>query len=129
MAKILIVDDDPDFVEATRLVLEKAGYEIISAGSGNEGLKRVREDQPDLVVLDVIMDTVLDGLSMSQRMHDAAELRHVPIIMVTSIANTDYAALFPTDEYIHIGAFLSKPVAPAELIRQVNRLLPVEARG
>jgi CheY-like chemotaxis protein len=124
VAKILVVDDDPDFVEATRIVLEKAAHQVISAASGNEGLKRVKEDQPDLVILDVIMDTVLDGLSMSQRMHDAVELRHVPVIMVTSIANTDYAALFPTDEYIHISAFLSKPVAPGELIRQVNRLLP-----
>jgi CheY-like chemotaxis protein len=127
VAKILVVDDDPDFVETTRIILENAGHEVISAGSGNDGLKRVREDQPDLVVLDVIMDTVLDGLSMSQRMYDAVELRHVPIIMVTSIANTDYAALFPTDEYVHISAFLSKPVPPAELIRQVKRLLPVEA--
>jgi hypothetical protein len=43
--------------------------------------------------------------------------------MVTSIANTDYAALFPTDEYIHINAFMSKPVNAAELIRQINKLL------
>jgi CheY-like chemotaxis protein len=123
MAKILIVDDDPDFVEATRIVLEKVGHTCISAGSGNEGFKRVKEDKPDLVILDVIMDTVLDGLSVSQRMHDEPETRDVPIIMVTSIANTDYAALFPTDEYIHISAFMSKPVAPADLIRQINKLL------
>jgi len=123
VAKILVVDDDPDFVEATRLVLEKAGHQVISAASGDAGLRRVKADKPDLVVLDVIMDTVLDGLTMSQRMHDAVELRHVPIIMVTSIANTDYAALFPTDEYVHISAFLSKPIAPAELLRQVDKLL------
>jgi CheY-like chemotaxis protein len=123
MAKILIVDDDPDFVEATRIVLEKAGHTTLSAASGNEGFKRVKEDKPDLVILDVIMDTVLDGLSVSQWMHDEPEARDVPVIMVTSIANTDYAALFPTDEYIHISAFMSKPVAPADLIRQVNKLL------
>ena len=124
MAKILIVDDDPDFVEATRIVLEKENHEIISAANGEEGFKRAKEDKPDAIILDVIMDTVLDGLSMSQRMYDDAEVRGVPIIMVTSIANTDYAALFPTDESIHINAFLSKPVAPAQLIRQVNRVLP-----
>jgi CheY-like chemotaxis protein len=129
VAKILIVDDDPDFVESTRIVLEKAGHEVISASSGNAGLKRVSDDQPDLIVLDVIMDTVLDGLSMSQRMHDDPRLQHVPIIMVTSIANTDYAALFPTDEYVYISAFLSKPISPADLIRQVNRHLPIEAAG
>ena len=48
----------------------------------------------------------------------------VPIIMVTSIANTDYAELFPTDEFIHINAFLSKPISADELIRQVNKYLP-----
>jgi CheY-like chemotaxis protein len=123
MPKILIVDDDPDFVEVTRIVLEQAGHEVIAAGSGDAGFLRAKADQPDLLILDVMMDTVLDGLSTSQRMHDDSELRHVPIVMVTSIANTDYAALFPTDEYIHINAFLSKPITPAQLVKQVNRLL------
>lgn len=123
MTKILIVDDDPDFVEITRLVLERAGYQVVHAGSGEEGYACAKREQPDLVILDVIMDSILDGVATSQRMHDDPELRHLPIIMVTSIANTDYAALFPTDEYIHIDAFLSKPISPAELIRQVQRLL------
>ncbi|MDO9130734.1 MAG: response regulator [Anaerolineales bacterium] len=124
MAKILIVDDDPDFVNATRMVLEAEGHTVISAKSGNEGFQRAREDKPDIIVLDVIMDTVLDGLAMSQEMHDDPAVRDIPIIMVTSIANTDYAELFPTDEYIHIRAFMSKPIKPADLIKQVNKLLP-----
>jgi len=123
MAKILVVDDDPDFVEVTRIVLERAGHEVIAAGSGDAGFQRARSDKPDLIILDVIMDSVLDGVSTSERMHDDPDLRHVPIIMATSIANTDYAALFPTDEYIHINAFLSKPITPAQLVKQVNRLL------
>jgi CheY-like chemotaxis protein len=60
---------------------------------------------------------------MSQSMYDDPEMRATPIIMVTSIANTDYAELFPTDDYIHIQAFLTKPVAPASLIKQVDKLL------
>jgi CheY-like chemotaxis protein len=124
MAKILVVDDDPDFVSATKLILEKNNHTVISADSGDAGYRRVKEDQPDLVILDVIMDTVLDGLSMSQRMFDDPGVRNVPIIMVTSIANTDYAELFPTDEYIHINAFMSKPFSSDELIRQVNKYLP-----
>lgn len=123
MAKILIVDDDPDFVEATRMILEKAGHSTISAASGNECYQKMKSEKPDLVILDVIMDTVLDGLTITQRIHEDEEINHIPIIMVTSIANTDYAALFPTDEYIHINAFMSKPVEPAELIRQINKLL------
>jgi len=124
MAKILIVDDDPDFVRATQIVLEKNNHQVIAAGSGDAGYKRAAADKPDLVILDVIMDTVLDGLSVSQRMHDDAGLRDIPIIMVTSIANTDYAELFPTDEFIHINAFMSKPISSEELIRQVNKVLP-----
>lgn len=123
MAKILIVDDDPDFQFTTRVVLERAGHRVIAAASGDEGFARAKAERPDLMILDVIMDTVLDGLSTSDRMHDDPLLSNIPIIMVTSIANTDYAALFPTDDAIHIDAFLSKPIAPDELIRQVNRLL------
>ena len=123
MAKILVVDDDPDFQNATRIVLEKEGHSVISAKSGDEGYQRAKEDNPDLIVLDVMMDSVLDGLSMSQRMHDDAAVRGIPIIMVTSIANTDYAELFPTDDYIHIRAFLSKPISPSDLIKQVNKLI------
>lgn len=124
MAKILVVDDDPDFFDATRIILEKHDHQVIAASSGDEGYQRALEDQPDMLILDVIMDTVLDGLSVSQRMHDNPALRDIPIIMVTSIANTDYAELFPTDEYIHINAFLSKPISADELIRQVNKYLP-----
>jgi CheY-like chemotaxis protein len=123
MSKVLVVDDDPDFVEATRLVLESAGYQVISAADGDEGLARARQEQPDLVILDVIMDTVLDGLNMSQQMAADPQERDTPILMVTSIANSDYAALFPTDEYIHISDFVSKPIAPQDLLARVGRLL------
>ncbi len=124
MAKILIVDDDPDFVEATTIVLEKHNHLVISADSGEAGYQRARSEKPDLIILDVIMDTVLDGVSTSQRIHDDPEVAGIPIIMVTSIANTDYAELFPTDEYIHINAFMSKPISADGLIRQVKRHLP-----
>ncbi len=129
MAKILVVDDDPDFISAAKIILEKNNHEVIAAASGDAGYQRASEDRPDLVILDVIMDTVLDGLSVSRRMHDDADLVDIPIIMVTSIANSDYAELFPTDEYIHINAFLSKPISPDELIRQVNKYLPKSKTG
>jgi CheY-like chemotaxis protein len=124
MAKILIIDDDPDFVRATRIILEKHNHETITADGGDAGYNRAVEEKPDLVILDVMMDTVLDGLSVSQRMHDDPKLKETPIIMVTSIANTDYAELFPTDEYIHINAFMSKPISADKLMRQVNKHLP-----
>lgn len=121
--KILVVDDDPDFVEAMRLTLEPNGYTVVSAASGDEGLAKVRSESPDLVILDVIMSSVLDGLQMSRRMQESPEHKRIPILMVTSIANTDYAALFPTDEYISIDGFLSKPVPPDVLLERVGALL------
>jgi CheY-like chemotaxis protein len=123
VAKILVVDDDPDFVEAMRLTLEPHGYQVSAAASGEEGLTRVQSEAPDLVILDVIMASILDGLNMSQRMQENPEQKRIPILMVTSIANTDYAALFPTDEYVHIDGFLSKPVPPEVLLARVSELL------
>jgi CheY-like chemotaxis protein len=123
MAKILIVDDDPDFQNATTIVLEKEGHTTLHAKSGREGFELARTEKPDLIILDVMMDSVLDGVSMSQQAHDDDTIQDIPILMVTSIANTDYAELFPTDEYIHIQSFMSKPIDPARLIKQVNKLL------
>lgn len=122
-ATILVVDDDPDFVEYMRAVLESNEYRVASAGNSEEGMLALLREKPDLVVLDVIMSSVLDGLSMSRQIAEDPNLNHVPVVMVTSIANTDYLALFPTDESIHIDAFLTKPIAPAELLRQVQRLV------
>ena len=122
-AKILVVDDDPDFVEAMRLTLEPNDYAVISAANGDEGLAKAKSEEPDLIILDVIMASVLDGLQMSQRLREDAGHRKIPLLMVTSIANTDYAALFPTDEYISIDGFLSKPVPPEVLLQRIAELL------
>src|SRR5450759_3274952 len=79
--KILVVDDDPDFVAYTRTVLESDCYEVVSAGNSDQGLRVLAQEKPDLVILDVIMSSVLDGLSMSQRMAEDVMYRHVPILM------------------------------------------------
>jgi CheY-like chemotaxis protein len=122
MSKILIVDDDPDFVETTRIVLEQHGHTTTSASSGDEALESIRTDTPDMIILDVIMSSILDGLNVSQELQQNPEYKDIPILMVTSIANTDYAALFPTDEYVHISAFVTKPISPDQLMEHVNRL-------
>jgi len=123
MAKILVVDDDPDFVEFTRIVLEREGHTIVSAAGGGEALDKIAKDTPDLIILDVIMDSVLDGLSVAQELGERSEFRDIPIVMVTSITSTDYAELFPTDEYVHVDSFFSKPIEPERLVKAVNRLL------
>lgn len=123
MAKILVVDDDPDFVATTRITLEQEGHDVVCAANSAEALEKIHAETPDLIILDMIMTTVLDGLTVSQEMGDRPEYQDIPIIMVTSIASTDYAELFPTDEYIHLDAFLTKPVTPARLVKEVHRLL------
>jgi CheY-like chemotaxis protein len=123
MARILVVDDDPDFVATTTITLEHEGHDVTCAANSDEALQKVHEEAPDLIILDMIMSTVLDGLKVSQELGDQEEYQDIPIIMVTSIASTDYAELFPTDEYIHLDAFLTKPVTSARLVKEVHRLL------
>ena len=123
MAKILVVDDDPDFVEITRMILEAHGYEVGSAANGDEALSKMKEEPPDLVILDVMMSGVLDGVNLSHEMNDEPALRRVPIVMVSSIASSAQAGMFPTDEYIPIDDWISKPVQPKTLLEKVDRHL------
>ena len=119
MARILVVDDDPDFSEITRTILLANGYEVSTATNGDEALKLMRQDVPDLVLLDVMMSSVLDGVNVSHAMSEDPRLRRVPIVMLSSIASSPAAGMFPTDEYLPIDAWLSKPVQPKELLAKV----------
>jgi CheY-like chemotaxis protein len=123
MAKILVVDDDPDFVEITRTILEAKGYKVSSAANGNQALKAMRKELPDLVLLDVMMSTLLDGLNLSHLMSEDSELRQVPIVMISSITDSPSAGMFPTDEYIPIDAWITKPVQPDDLLTKVAQFL------
>ena len=120
--KILIVDDDPDFVEYTRIVLDSQGYQVQTAATAEVALRMMRADRPDVVLLDVMMSYVLDGLNIARQMRDDPELRDVPVIMISAIVSRQEAGLFPTDEYLYLDAFMSKPVDPADLLRQVAQL-------
>jgi Lrp/AsnC family transcriptional regulator, regulator for asnA, asnC and gidA len=121
---ILIVDDDPDFVEACRMVLTNAGYRVSTATNGEQGVQAMRRQQPDLVILDVMMSGILDGLNASMRIKAELGLARTPILMVSSITSSEYAGMFPTDEYIPVENFISKPVSPEQLLSEVWRLLP-----
>lgn len=125
MARILIVDDDPDFVEITRMILEPNGYQVSSASNGQQALARMRQHRPDLVLLDVMMSHVLDGLDVSRQMQKDAELSDIPIIMVSSIADSPHAKVFPTDEYLPIDGWISKPLQSDTLLEKVRRCLSV----
>jgi two-component system alkaline phosphatase synthesis response regulator PhoP len=123
MARILVVDDDPDFVEITTTILEENGYQTVTAANGAEALDVMRQTRPDLVLLDIMMSTVLDGLSVSEEMQADPELKNLPIIMISSIADTEHAAVFPTDGYVHMDAWITKPIKPEDLLKKVKQSL------
>jgi len=122
-AKILVVDDDPDFVEIMRTILEANGYSVICAANGAQALEQVRAQHPDLMLLDIMMSTVLDGLDVSEQLAQDPDARYLPVIMVSSIAETPMAHLFPMGEQPHMDAWLSKPVDPKNLLKKVAELL------
>jgi CheY-like chemotaxis protein len=123
MARILVVDDDPDFVEITRTILEANGYQVATAASGEKALLAMHKDVPDLVLLDVMMSSVLDGLNLSHAMSADSTLSKVPVIMISSIAESPEAGMFPTDEYIPIDAWITKPVQPGDLLKKVAQFI------
>jgi CheY-like chemotaxis protein len=123
MAKILVVDDDPDFVLVNRMILEAEGYEVLEAASGSGALEIACQQQPDLILLDVMMSTTLEGVDVSREIESDPNLKDVPIIMISSIATSEYAADFPDDERIPIAAWISKPIQPAVLLKTVRRFV------
>jgi len=122
-ARVLVVDDDPDFVEITRTVLQAHGYQISSASSGQQALEMMRRERPDLVVLDVMMRGATEGYDVTQVMYADADLRDIPVLMVTSIMDGTMADQFPTDEYLPVADFITKPVAPGRLVERVRALI------
>ncbi len=121
--KILVIDDDPIYVKSTKAVLESHGYQVNSAKNGQEGLDKIKQEKPDLVLLDVMMDWVLDGVSVSQEMMDQQDLWDIPIIMITSIRASEYQGVFPQDQYLHINSWLDKPCPPDKLVAEVESVL------
>jgi len=123
-AKILLIDDDPDFVEATKVVLESRPYEIITALGGEEGLKKAREEKPDLVLLDVIMPDI-DGFQVCQQLKKDLQLSQIPVIMITSFSEKYRETSIGVSQGLSLEAedFVDKPVAPAELLIRVEKWL------
>ncbi|MBM3183558.1 MAG: response regulator, partial [Chloroflexi bacterium] len=78
--KVLLVDDDKDFVEATKMVLESKPYEVLVAYNGDEGLEKARKEKPDLIILDIIMP-VKDGFTAAEQLKNDPELKKIPVIM------------------------------------------------
>jgi len=125
MAKILIIDDDPDIVDAQKLILEANGYEVISAADGKEGLEKARSEKPDLIILDVMMTTVDEGFHVAYQVQGDEILRKIPILMVTSVGQQTGFHFDPEkdEDFLPVAGFLEKPIKAEVLIRKVKEIL------
>ncbi len=125
MAKILIIDDDPDFQEATRMVLLAAGFEVSSAYDAEDGVAKVEADKPDLVILDVVMPSDHEGFEVARRIREDLKLRDLPIIILSAVHEVKGVSyrFAPDDEYLPVDVFLDKPTTQQQLCDKVRELL------
>jgi len=121
MAKILIVDDDPDITFAIELFMKKAQHEVQTASNRADGMKAIEDGNPDLIILDVMMEQADDGIAMAQ------ELRRqgceIPILMLTSVGKVTGFTYDEDQELVPVNAFFEKPIQPDILLKKVNELL------
>jgi len=123
--KILIVDDDIDLVEAMRLVLESAGFEVIDAQNGKKGIEKTIQEKPDLIILDVMMGTQDEGFHVAYEIRSNPEIRDIPIIILTAVGQeTGFKFDKEKDEdFLPVNEFIEKPVDPDTLIEKVRKNL------
>lgn len=120
MALIAVIDDDPDIREASTLVLNAKGYEVISASNPKDGYDAVKKNNPDLIILDVMMDEPDDGFFLAQKFR--RENVKTPIIMYTSVSKT-IGMDFGKSDMVPVDDFVEKPITPELLIQKVEALL------
>ncbi len=123
MPKILVVDDDRDFIKITRMILQSRNYDVITAANGEEGLEIMRREKPDLVILDVMMSYILEGLDTRRQMDADPNLKNIPVIMSTSLTGDRVQRNLPSDEYVPDSAWLHKPIDPDKLLEQVKKAI------
>jgi DNA-binding response OmpR family regulator len=121
MSRVLVVDDDLDLLETTSLCLKQAGYEVVTARNKTEGFEQVNATQPDLVVLDVMMEEPDDGIALAQQLRRNAFDK--PILMMSCIEKVTGMQYGRDDEMVPVDEFLPKPANPTELVQVVKRLL------
>jgi CheY-like chemotaxis protein len=130
-AKILIVDDDPDIVEALKMTLEANHYKVYTATNGTEGLRQVKAVNPDLIILDVMMDTITEGFQVSYQLRNPdpkseyVQYSQIPILMLTAIVERKHMK-FSTKadgDFLPVDDFVEKPIRPQVLLEKVKKLL------
>lgn len=129
-AKILIVDDDLDLTKALQTILESQQYTVVTAVDGKEGMEKIKTDEPDLVILDVMMSTWQDGFEMSRELKKDPKLKDIPILMLTALKDRtgiDFKSTAGDPTWLPVDGFLDKPVEPQTLLAEVEKLLSRKA--
>ena len=125
MAKILVIDDDPDFVSAVRTALEAHGFEMEEALTPEDGVSKVLTVEPDLVILDVMMPTGYEGFDVAKEIREKHKLVDLPILVLTSVHSTKQVPyrFAPNEDYLPVDVFLDKPIKPEQLIDSIQEML------
>jgi len=123
-AKILLVDDDADFVQATKTILESKPYEVIVAYEGDEGLRKAREETPDLILLDIIMP-IKNGFTAAEQLKKDPQLSKIPVMMLTSYSSRRAGTSIPVSRGLELEAedYVEKPISPEDLLSRVEKYL------
>lgn len=121
---ILLVDDDPDFVEAVKVIVENGGYNVRVAYDGQEGLEAVEEELPDLIVLDVMMP-VMNGHEACAKLKGDEKTSNIPIILLTAVADRVTTSTYTHRDMLESEAddYIPKPVEPKELLELIKNWL------
>ncbi|HNS96211.1 MAG TPA: response regulator [Polyangiaceae bacterium] len=124
---VYLVDDDVDYCEVNRTVLESAGYRAVCFPGPKEALLEAERNPPDLIITDMMMGSLDDGLRLSRSLRDHASLCHIPVLLVTGLVRELGLDIVPRDsqdlEALNASAFLEKPTSPSRLLQEVRRLL------
>ena len=120
MAKIAIIDDDPDILDVSSIVLTSKGYEVITAKNPEDGYNLIIGQNPDLIILDVMMTEPDDGFFLAQKLRK--EKINTPVIMYTSVSKA-LGLNFGKSDMVPVDEFIEKPISPDELIEKLEKLL------
>lgn len=119
--KVLLVDDDDDFLQSNRQLMEAAGYEVHTAGTGKDGIEKAKAIRPNLMILDVMMASQTEGFGVNLEVHNTPALKDMPVIMLTGInEKIDRPYRFDVENGWPCVAFLEKPVLPETLLAKVR---------
>ena len=128
--KILVVDDDIDFVEPIKTLLEINGYEVIAAQDGREGMEKACSKQPDVILLDVMMSRLSEGFDTFRELRSRAETKNIPVIMTTSINAKVPFKFGPDKTWLPVDKFIEKPISPEKLLEELEKTIgPDKKRG